>query len=146
MKDLILAKDHLLEHQLNFVLVRDNQVLKTSKDRGIRPILNAYRDNSLNFKDSCLADRVIGKAAAMFLISGGIKSLYTDLISDVAYELLRARGIQVEYGEKVPNILNQEGNDLCPMEKLSSDARDLEDLIEKIEIFLGINTRKECIS
>lgn len=137
MKDIILAKSHLLENNLNFVLVRDNVILAQSDGRGIKPIYDAYKENKDQFKAGSVADRVIGKAAAMFLLEGGIKHLYTDLISDTAYDLLASHGIQVDYSKKVPMILNRSGDDLCPMEKLSSKSEDLQELILNIEEFFS---------
>ena len=135
MKDIILAKSHLLENNLNFVLVRDEDILAQSSGRGIKPIYHAYIEGKENFKAASVADRVIGKAASMFLIAGGIKSLYTDLISDIAYDMLSNHGISVEYLKKVPMILNRSGDDICPMEKLSSNVEDVDGLIEAIEEF-----------
>lgn len=135
MSDLSLAKEYLVENDLNFVLVLENEILSESRARGIRPIYDAYKKQSQSLKGASVGDRVIGKAAAMFLIEGGIKSLYTDLISDPAYDLLIDRGIEVEYLKKVPVILNRTGDDICPMEKLSSKADNLDQLIESIEEF-----------
>ena len=135
MKDIILAKSHLLKNNLNFVLVKDNQILVESDARGIKPIFDAYREDKDDFKDGTVADRVIGKAASMFLINGEIKSLYTDLISDIAYDLLTDHGIEVEYSKKVPMILNRTGDDICPMEKLSANAESIDELVLKIEEF-----------
>lgn len=137
MNNIILAKSHLLEKNLNFVLVRDNEILTESSGRGIKPILDAYKIQKDDFNDASVADRVIGKAASMFLLSGGIKYLYTDLISDIAYDLLTSNGIEVEYSKRVPMILNRIGDDICPMEKLSSNAEDVEELILNIEEFFN---------
>lgn len=139
MKDLNLAKTHLLENNLNFVLAKDNEILVESSARGIKPIFDAYRDHKDSLNNASVADRVIGKAASMFLISGKVQSLYTDLISDIAYDLLKENGIQVEYSKKVPMILNRRGDDLCPMEKLSSKSKDVEELILNIEEFFSKN-------
>ena len=137
MKDKILAKSHLLENNLNFVIARDNQILLDSSAKGIKPIFDAYRESKEDLKNASVADRVIGKAASMFLIAGDIKSLYTDLISDIAYDLLQKNGIQVEYSKKVPMILNRTGDDICPMEKLSSKSKDVDELILNIEEFFN---------
>lgn len=137
MKDIILAKSHLLENNFSFVLVRGNEILTEISGRGIKPIFDAYRSEKDNFKDASVADRVIGKAASLFLISGEIKSLYTDLISDIAYDLLTSHGIEVEYSKKVPMILNKTGDDFCPMEKLSFNAEDVEELTLSIEEFFN---------
>ena len=135
MEDLKLAKSQLLRNDLNFVLVRDSQILAQSKGRGISPIHETYKKDKGLFKAASVADRVIGKAAAMFLIAGGITNLYTDLISDIAVELLQDAGIQVEFKKRVPVILNQAGDDLCPMEKIASKAKSVEELIRGIDEF-----------
>jgi len=135
MENKTLAKIYLKKNNLNFVLARDNRILIESNGRGIKPIFDAYRNHKNDFKDASVADKVIGKAASMFLIEGKIKSLYTDLISDEAYELLLENGIEVEYEKKVPMILNRTGDDVCPMEKLSSNLNSVEELILKIEEF-----------
>ncbi|MDR7869684.1 MAG: DUF1893 domain-containing protein [Tissierellaceae bacterium] len=137
MKDKDLAKSHLLENNLNFVLARENETLLESSGRGIKPIFDAYRDHKESLKGGAVADRVIGKAASMFLIEGEIKSLYTDLISDVAYDLLTSNDIEVEYLKKVPMILNRTGDDICPMENISNNSKDVDELIKGIEDFFN---------
>lgn len=137
MKDKNLAKSHLLENNLNFVLVRDNEMLLESSARGIKPIFDAYKEHKGGLKGATVADRVIGKAASMFLIAGEIKSLYTDLISDIAFDLLTSHGIEVEYSKKVPTILNRSGDDICPMERISNKSKDVEELILGIEEFFN---------
>lgn len=137
MNDVNIAKNHLLENKLNFVIVKDGIILEQSDARGIKPIYEAHLNRKGNFKDSSVADRVIGKAAAMFLVSGGIKSLYTDLISEPALEILKNNNIEVEYLKKVPMILNRMGNDMCPIEKLSSQTNEIDKLTENISTFLS---------
>lgn len=135
-KDVKIAKEHLHKNDLNFVLVKDGRVLEESAGRGIKPMYDAYLKMEGDFLGASLADRVIGKAAAMFLVEGKVKALYTDLISQVAYDMLVEENIEVEYGEKVPVILNRTGDDMCPIEKLSSKSANMDELINNIEEFL----------
>lgn len=135
MTDIELAKKCLLENNLNFVLTNNKRVLKESKDRGIKPIFHTFKVDKNLFKNASVADRVIGKAAAMFLVEGGVKYLYTDIISQSAYKLLLDNGIEVEYLQKVERILNRTKDDFCPMEKLSEVSKNLDELILNIENF-----------
>lgn len=128
-------RDYLYNNDLKMAVIRDKKVIATSKDRGIKPIFDVYTTNHSLLKDSYVADRVIGKAAAIFLIHGKIKGLYTDLISDVAMDVLEEAGIEVEYKKKVPFILNREGNDLCPIESIARKSDNINDLISGIEEF-----------
>lgn len=136
MRDVDIAKEYLLKNHLNFVIVKDGQVIEESSARGIKPIYETYKNNVNYFEGASVADRVIGKAAAMFLVSGGIKELYTDLISELAIEILESRNIEVHYLKKVSMILNRTQDDMCPIEKLSSQTKDVDKLVEEIGNFL----------
>ena len=48
-------------------------------------------------KGALIADKVVGKGAAALMILGGIKELYTDIISTKALELLQKSDIKVEF-------------------------------------------------
>ncbi|WFA09371.1 DUF1893 domain-containing protein [Tissierella sp. Yu-01] len=137
MRNLDIAKEYLLKNDLNFVIVKDGQVIEESSSRGIKPIYETYKNNVKYFEGASVADRVIGKAAAMFLVSGGIKELYTDLISELAIEILENDDIVVNYSKKVPMILNRAQDDMCPIEKLSSQTNDVYKLVEEISNFLN---------
>jgi len=63
------------------------------------------------------ADRVIGKAAAMLLIYGGITELFAEVISEHALEFLNTCDITVEYRKKTKHIINRKGDGMCPMEE-----------------------------
>jgi hypothetical protein len=71
----------------------------------------------------------------MLLSEAGIKGIYTDLISDAAIEILEQHPILVEYKKRVPYILSREGNDMCPIEKISRRVEDVDGLIKGIEEF-----------
>ena len=53
-------------------------------------------------KGASIADKVVGKGAAALMILGGIKELYTDIISTKALELLQKSDIKVDFTEEVP--------------------------------------------
>lgn len=130
------AKDIMYKEELNFVLVSTKGTLKSSLG-GIKPLYEAYLANKDYFKDSQLADRVIGNAAAILLIDGMIREVYTDLIGKEALAMLEEAGILVEYKVITDKILNRTKDDLCPMENLSQDNPSAEELIERMGDFFG---------
>lgn len=134
MENLELAKKLLIDEDLSLVLVKEGQVIYKSKARGIRPIYDLYLNYKDQAKGGALADKVIGRAAAIFAKDLQIKSLYAGLISQAAIEVLT--GIGVFYQKTVPRILNMDQTDLCPIEKLSQDINQVQDLEIKIEEFL----------
>lgn len=135
MDKLGIAKKYLYDNDLKLVVMKDGIPLAISTDRGIKPIYDVYTKELHHLDGAYIADRVTGKAAAMLLAEGGVKGVYTDLISDAAIEVLDQFPILVEYGKRVPFILNREGDDMCPIEKISRGVKDVDGLIEGIEEF-----------
>ena len=128
------AREIMDKEGLNFVLVSDRGTLK-SHARGIMPIYENIKNNKSFFEGASVADRVIGRAAAILLIYGGIKDLYTDLISDRAIEILEEAGVSLTYSSKVEDILNKDKSGPCPMESLAKDLPSAQVLIERIGDF-----------
>ena len=132
----MLAKYILYNENLNFVLVSQKGMIKSSA-RGIKPIYDNYLKNKEYFFGSSVADRVIGKAAAIILVSSGVKEIYSDLISQSALDYFQERKIKVSYAEKTDRILNRDKSDLCPMEKLSMDNPTSEELMKRLGDFFA---------
>lgn len=135
MKDLEFAKNSLLQSENTFILVKSGEILKKSDNRGLKPILEIYNKEKNLLKNATIADRVIGKAAAMLLIDAEIKSLYAEVISNHALEILKKTQIEFDYSILVDEIKNRDRSDTCPMEKLALDSYNTDELILKIEEF-----------
>lgn len=88
----------------------------TAQDRGIKPILHWLSAAPAQLSGSFVADKVVGKAAALLFIQGGIAGLHTRIISQPALDALTAQHIPVSYDQLVPRIVNRAGDGLCPME------------------------------
>jgi len=110
------AKSTLLETKSTFVLMKGEEV-HHSELRGVAPILDFLREKPDLLEDAVVADKVIGRAAALLLIHGKIAALHAFCISDHALDVLTSSGIVLEYDEVVPYIVNRDGTDMCPMEK-----------------------------
>lgn len=104
------------------VLFRDSTIL-TDMRRGIRPLVE-FLSSGLSLQDFSAADRVVGKAAAFLYVLIGIRSLYAQVISTPALEVLERFSIPVEYGHLVPAIRNRTGDGFCPMETAVWDIDD----------------------
>lgn len=64
-------------------------------------------------------DKIVGRAAAMLLTYAKVKEIWTLTISQDAKKYLKKSKIKIEFKKEVKNIMNQKGDDFCPMEKLS---------------------------
>jgi hypothetical protein len=64
-------------------------------------------------------DRVVGNAAALLLQKIFCREVYSPLGSELAARTLGSSGISYHFLETAPYIMNQAGDDMCPMERLS---------------------------
>jgi hypothetical protein len=100
---------------------------------GVSPImdlLNAQTDLS----GFCVADKVVGKAAAMLFVFAGIIEVYGEIMSEQAVNYLKQRGKKHSYGKIVDAIMNKKGTDTCPMETAVKDINEPQIAFETIKI------------
>ncbi len=116
MIDLAQLAKRLREGNLS-VVAANGGVIRESDKKGIAPIMEFLKEEPQFLKNALVADKVVGKAAAMLFVYGGVKELYALTISEPALEYLTAENFTVKYDKKVKNIINREGADICPMEK-----------------------------
>lgn len=94
-------------------------------------------------KGALIADKVVGKGAAALMILGGIKELYTDIISTKALELFRKSDVKVDFTQEVAFIWNRDRTGGCPVETMCSEVESAEEVLPLIRDFLEkIRSRK----
>lgn len=99
------------------IVIQNGKVAALAKGRGLSPLLNLYLDNPGIFKGSVVVDKVIGRAAAFVIISGGAVQAHGELISEDAIALLKKHDISVSGSKIVPRILNRKMDGICPLEQ-----------------------------
>ncbi len=85
--------------------------------RGIRPMTDTLRDRPDVLQGAYIADRIIGKAAAMLAVAGGAKAVYGEVMSEAGLQMLQDHGVTAQYGTLTSAIRNRENTGLCPMEQ-----------------------------
>jgi hypothetical protein len=83
-------------------------------------------------KGAFVLDKVIGKAAAVILVLGGIREAYGEVMSAAGRGYLAAHGIITECGTLVENITNKSGDGLCPIEGSVLEIGDPAECLERI--------------
>lgn len=116
------AKTLLQSGHYTCVLCKNDTVYVSDKD-GIIPMIDFIGKN-YDLNDFSVADKIVGRAAAMLFIKAGIKSVYAQVISSSAIELLAKNGIECEWSTQVDHIINRKGTGLCPMEVAVKDVKD----------------------
>ena len=135
MTDLEKAKSLLFEENLTLAVVKNGEIIFKSKDKGIRPMFILATELKGKAKDGALADRVIGKGAAILAGYIGIKEIYTDLISQGGIERLDYYKIPYSMENSCEYIKNRDKTGYCPIEDISKDIEDPLILIESIKEF-----------
>ncbi len=129
MTDLINAKRSLNAHSIT--LCRGDKVI-TDDGRGIAPIMKLIEDG-VDLKGFCVADTVVGKAAAMLFAREGITGVYGKVMSLSAKKYLEEHGIYCEWESLTEKIINRAGTDICPMEKTVLNIEDYNEAYEALK-------------
>jgi len=113
------------------VQTRQGELLTYSQS-GIKPIMGILKSAPEILSGAYVADRVIGKAAALLLLYGGVSFIYTPVMSVCAKEALEAYRTEFKYGKLVDHIKNRALDGRCPME---SKVLDVDDPAAAYEMF-----------
>lgn len=111
--------------------------LITSKARGVRPLVELIESGE-DLTHGVAVDKVVGKAAALLYAYMGINELYAPVISAPAAAVCKAHCIALSYDTLAQNIINRNGDDICPMEKLTIDIDDPQTALNAIKQKLGM--------
>ena len=103
----------------------------------VRPLYYIYEAHKDAIRGACVADKVVGKAAAALLCDAGVSAVYGGVMSESALSLLNSFGISARWSTLVPHIQNRKGDDLCPMEKTVLDCDDPAECARRIGEFIA---------
>lgn len=110
--------------------------LLIGRERGVADLRRLLAEDPGTLRGAFIADKVVGKAAAALMLLGGVEALRAETISDLALGLLHGRGIEVDYGLRVPHIINRTRTGWCPLESRCRDLRTPEECLAAIDTFL----------
>lgn len=119
------------EETATCVVMKDNKIIKTLTGQGIAPVIELYEQNA--FKGTCVADKIIGKAAAMIMVLGGVEEVYGKVMSRAGKEFLKSRGVKVSYGQCIDVISNRTGDGICPMERTVMNIEEPAEALEALK-------------
>ena len=138
MDDLATARKRLKEKGLSLVFVRDSKVIFETSIEGLRGFVQAIETLGDSLAESSIADRIVGKAAALLCAYCKAKAVFAFTMSLGGLKTLKAHKIPSEFESLVPTILNRKKTDGCPFEKLVENTADPKEAYEKIEKSCGV--------
>ncbi len=134
MDDLEQAKRALKDKNLSLVFVKNSQIIFETDAEGLAGFLQAI-DTLGRLSGSSVADRVIGKAAALLCAYSKVKATFAITLSRSGLETLKTHNIRSEFENLTPTILNMKKSDKCPFEKLVENVKAPVEAYEKIRRF-----------
>ena len=111
--------------------------LREFRRQGVIDLFQLLSDEPAFLQGASMADRVVGRGAALLMVKGGVKEVFAFVLSQPALDVLRQAGITISYDTLQPNIINRTGTDICPVEKLTADTTDPDEAFRLIGNFLN---------
>ena len=111
--------------------------LREFRRQGVIDLFQLLCDEPAFLQGASMADRVVGRGAALLMVKGGVKEVFAFVLSQPALDVLRQAGITINYDTLQPNIINRTGTDICPVEKLTADTTDADEAFRLIGNFLN---------
>jgi len=105
-------------------VIRGGGIIHTDDGRGVSPLMRLYSGEPGKLAGSYIVDKIIGKAAAMILVLGGVEGAHGEVMSASAKAYLIERGIAAEHGLCVDMIADRTGRGMCPIERSVMDEDD----------------------
>lgn len=110
-----LASDDTLQ------VYQDDKLLFSSRQDRLRPLMEYIDRFATRHRQVVIFDKIMGNAAALLTLRANCREVYSPLGSQIAVGTFERYGIKHHITRLVPCIQKANGEDMCPMEKLSLD-------------------------
>lgn len=121
-------------------VIRKGAEVRTFHKRGVADLLFLLENEPEFLLGTFVADKVVGKGAAALMVLGGVKRVYTDVISTPALDLFKTYGVEVSFSEVTGRIVNRTKDGLCPVETLCLNLDSPADMLNEIRQFINNRT------
>ncbi len=118
-------------------LVVDNGRVTTYTGRGVSDLHWLLTDHPHMLQGARVADKIVGKGAAALMILGGVRELYTPVISRLALNLLSGYDIKTTYDKVIDHVVNRDKTGWRPVETLCRDLATPKECLAAITEFLN---------
>lgn len=111
------AREMIVAETATCIVIRGGAIVRTGSGRGVKPLLAVYESEPELLQGAILADKIIGKAAAMIAVLSGVQRVFALTMSAAAREYLTEHDIPCTCSCEVEMIQNRTGDGLCPLEQ-----------------------------
>lgn len=125
-----------LLHEEQCSCVIENGGIRTFTRRGVADLYELLNCDPAFLKGASIADKVVGKAVAALMVSGGVKAVFADVVSMSALALLRESGVEIGFMRVVAYIKNRDQSGWCPLETVCYKEKSVADILPLIRMFI----------
>jgi len=118
------ARERIKTGKAACVLMHGGVIVGEASGMGVKPILQFLENEPDLLKGADAADKVIGKAAAILLVLGGVQYVYGEIMSEAGRDFLKSHGVACSCGRLVARITSRDGTGMCPLEMSVADIDD----------------------
>jgi len=110
-----------LNSQDTLQIYRENKLVFSSQKDKVIPLLEYIESPLSKQGPSIIFDRIMGNAAALLSIKAGAVEVFSPMGSQIGIDTLVKFNIKYHINKIVPFIQKDNSNDMCFMEKLSTE-------------------------
>lgn len=132
-EDLKIAKDRLKKHFLTISIVKNSEVIFESSGKGISDLVKAIENFGSRLKGASVADKIVGKAAALLCVYAGFKAVYAHTLSVKAKTVFENQNVYFEWDILVEKI------EECPFEKIAESISSPAEAYGKFKAWIEYN-------
>lgn len=129
----------LLAREGHTLVVANHGEVRCFSRRGVADLYSLLLDDSDFLRGAAVADKVVGRAAAALMISGGVARVHTRVISRPALSLFEGQPVDVAYDVETAHVVNRRGDGWCPLELRCRDCGSPRECLEQIAGFMNEN-------
>jgi len=121
----------------SLALMKGDKILYKSIEDRLKPLVYCVSKFKGKIDGCLLYDKVIGLAAARLIVhSKMIAKVVTPLASNPAIDLLKNNSIEIDAFETVANIMADDGENICPMERRALSQPDNEKFFHEMQVLM----------
>ena len=111
--------EKFLKNDFGLEIWHQGKIIFRSKKEGISGLLDFIKKPGRKVRNLIVFDKKVGNAVALICAYLKAKEVYGATGSNPAKKTLKKFKIKFHFSKTIPNILNKDETNICPMEKMS---------------------------
>lgn len=89
--------EYFSEKYWSFVLIKNNRIIFKSRLDGLKPLIYCIKKHKKEIREAIVFDKIVGRAAAILLVFGKVKEVWTPTISRSGKAYLTRNKVKIDY-------------------------------------------------